>query len=259
MNGLNVENLRVTLGGNKILDGVTFGVEPGQVVGLIGANGAGKSTVLKTILGIVKPDDGHVLLGLENIMSLAPKERAKRLSYVPQGTPIHWPLTAERLVALGRTPHQTPWQEIDEMDAKVIRTAMEETDCWHLRSRQATTLSGGEKARVLLARTMAVGAPFMLADEPTASLDPLHQLQVMDIMRGQAQCGAGVLVVMHDLGFAQRFCDRLILLSKGRVIAAGEAEDVLTDHNLEAAFGVKVSRWSEGTDRFLAPYHACVD
>ncbi|SDD89538.1 ABC transporter ATP-binding protein [Kordiimonas lacus] len=256
MNGLEIQNLAVTLGGNAILRDVSFTVEPGQVVGLIGANGAGKSTALKAVLGIVEPEAGDIRIGDQDVAALAPRERAKKLSYVPQGAPVHWPLTVERLVGLGRTPHLTPWQEVREEDQAVIRSVMEETDCWHLRNRLATTLSGGERSRVLLARTMAVGAPFMLADEPTASLDPLHQLQVMDIMRGQAACGAGVLLVLHDLSFALRYCDRLVLLHEGGVLASGTPADVLTDAHLETAFKVKVARWSEGGEQFLAPHVA---
>jgi len=256
MNGLHVSGLSVTLGGNRILSDVSFDVEPGHVVGLIGANGAGKSTALKAVLGIVAPEAGDIRVGEQDVVDLSPRERAKKLSYVPQGAPVHWPLTAERLVGLGRTPHLTPWQDVTDADQAMIRCVMQETDCWHLRDRLVTTLSGGERSRVLLARTMAVGAPFMLADEPTSSLDPLHQLQVMDIMRGQSACGAGVLVVLHDLSFALRYCDRLVLLHQGGVLASGSPAEVLTDANLETAFQVKVARWAEGGEQFLAPHAA---
>lgn len=256
MNGLHVTGLSVTLGGNAILRDVSFSVQPGQVVGLIGANGAGKSTALKAVLGIVDPTAGDIRVGEQDVAALSPRERAKKLSYVPQGAPVHWPLTVERLVGLGRTPHLTPWQDVSAEDEAIIRRVLEETDCWHLRDRLATTLSGGERSRVLLARTMAVGAPFMLADEPTASLDPLHQLQVMEIMRGQASCGAGVLLVLHDLSFALRYCDQLVLLHEGGVLAAGKPADVLTDAHLETAFGVKVARWTDGGEQFLAPHAA---
>ncbi|NVJ70037.1 MAG: ABC transporter ATP-binding protein [Alphaproteobacteria bacterium] len=255
MTGLHVENLSVTLGGNRILENVSFLVEPGKVVGLIGANGAGKSTALKAALGLVKPDTGKITIEGKDISALTGKERAKKVSYVPQGAPIHWPLTVERLVSLGRTPHLTPWQDVRAEDEAIIRKVMEVTDCWNLRDRLATTLSGGEKSRVMLARTMAVGAPYMLADEPTAALDPLHQLQVMDIMRGQAACGAGVLLVIHDLSFALRYCDQLVLLHEGKVLAHGRPQDVLTDAHLEAAFQVKVARWTDGVEQFITPHH----
>ncbi|TNE63879.1 MAG: ABC transporter ATP-binding protein [Alphaproteobacteria bacterium] len=256
MSGLSVRNLSVSLGGVPILDDVSFRVAPGEVVGLIGPNGAGKSTAIRAVLDLVRPTGGDIMIDRVHVHDLQARERAQLLSYVPQGAPVHWPLTAERLVGLGRIPHLQPWQEPGADDARIIEAAMRATDSWQLRDRLATTLSGGERSRVLLARTMAVGAPYMLADEPTASLDPYHQLQVMDIMRAEAARGTGVLIVLHDLSFALRFCDRLVLMHAGRALATGTPEEVLTDANLEAAFKVKVSRWTDGADQFLAPHRA---
>ncbi|WP_262689914.1 ABC transporter ATP-binding protein [Kordiimonas aestuarii] len=252
--GLSVKSLSVLLGGNDILRKVSFDLKPGEVVGLIGPNGAGKSTALKAILDIVQANQGIISIDGNNIKGLGPKERAKRLAYVPQGAPVHWPLTVERIVGLGRTPHLNPWQELGDADQQIIQDVMQVTDCWSMRDRIVTTLSGGERSRVLLARAMAVGAPYLLADEPTASLDPLHQLQVMEIMRKVAAAGVGVLIVMHDLSFALRYCDRLVLLTGGAVLASGTPDEVLTDANLEAAFEVKVSRWDEDGEQFLAPH-----
>ena len=138
-------------------------------------------------------------------------------------------------------------------DQTAIQKAMEQTDCWHLRERLVTNLSGGERARVMLARTMAVGAEYMLADEPTASLDPFHQLQVMDIMKAQAKAGVGVLIVMHDLSLALQTCDKLVLMHEGAVLAKGTSAEVLTDGNLKTAFGVAVTRWSENGLEYIAP------
>ncbi|MCJ9427836.1 ABC transporter ATP-binding protein [Kordiimonas marina] len=252
--GLHVKNLSVTLGGNSILRNVSFDVKPGEVVGLIGANGAGKSTALRAVLGLAEPDFAEIAVNGTPVAGMSPRVRAKTLSYVPQGAPVHWPLTVERLVGLGRIPHLLPWQDMRAQDSAAIEHAMRATDCWRLRDRLATTLSGGERALVLLARTMAVGAPYMLADEPTASLDPYHQLQVMDIMRAEAARGIGVLLVIHDLSHALRYCDRLVLIHDGKVLASGAPDDVLTDENLETAFHVAVSRWQDGTGQFLAPH-----
>lgn len=256
MTGLTVQKLSVALGGRSILDQVSFDVQPGEVVGLIGANGTGKSTALKAVLDIVSPDTGRISVNDQDVRMLPPAERARLLAYVPQGAPVHWPLTVERLVGLGRIPHLNPWQDLTEDDQAAIDAALKATDSERFRHRLVTTLSGGERSRVLLARTMAVGAPYMLADEPTASLDPLHQLQVMDIMRAEAANGVGVLVVLHDLSFALRYCDRLVLIHDGGVLAGGKPDQVLTDANLETAFGVQVARWSDGQDTFLAPHRA---
>jgi len=254
MTSLRLANVSVKLGGRKILEDVSFEVAPGEVVGLIGPNGAGKTSALKVALGLVPLGMGFVELGTGPISGLNPKERARKIAYVPQGAPVHWPMTAERTVSLGRIPHMNPWQDVNAGDTGIVRKAMEETDCWSLRDRLVTTLSGGERSRVLLARAIAVGAGFLLADEPTASLDPAHQLQVMDILKCHAATGVGAVVVLHDLGLAARTCDRLILLSQGKVLASGTPETVLTDENIRHAFGVRVVRWQEAGVPLLAPF-----
>jgi len=250
---LRIENLSVELDGASILERVSFSVERGDVVGLIGPNGAGKSTALRASLGLVERTKGQVRAGTVDVSFLQPRQRAKLMSYVPQGAPVHWPLTAERTVALGRVPHLNPWQDLSAKDERAIEDAMRKTDCWDFRSRLVTTLSGGERSRVLLARSLAVGASYILADEPTASLDPMHQLQVMDILRTEAAAGAGVLVVIHDLAHAMRFCDKLILLDGGKLVASGAPNEVLTDDNLRSAFGVEVARWDNGGFQYLVP------
>ncbi|UTW55930.1 ABC transporter ATP-binding protein [Kordiimonas sp. SCSIO 12610] len=251
--GLALDSVSVSLGGKSIIEDVSFDVKPGEVVGLIGANGAGKSTAIRAALNLVKIKKGTVSVGGVDAASMTLKDRAKLMSYVPQGTPVHWPLIAERLVALGRTPHLGPWDDVSEADQMIIKNAMTATDTWHLRDRIATTLSGGEVARLMLARTIAVGAPYMLADEPTAALDPYHRLQVMDIMREHAAKGTGILIVLHDLSFAQNYCDKLVLMHEGRVLATGAIKDVLSDQNLEAAFQVRVSRWRDKGVDYLMP------
>jgi len=253
MNALKIEGLGIRLGGKQILSGVSFTMPRGKVVGLIGPNGAGKSTAIKCILGLIPCTDGTVDVGDTNVAEMPPRVRAKTLAYVPQGAPVHWPLTAERTVALGRVPHLTPWQTLGAVDEMAIKEAMQKTDCWIFRDRLVTTLSGGERARVLLARTLAVGADFILADEPIAALDPMHQLQVMDILKAEAASGTGVLVVMHDLGLAMRTCDQLILLHDTNVLATGAPSEVLTDQNLKIAFGVEVSRWQDGNILHMSP------
>ena len=249
---LQIAGLSVSLGGNSILEDVSFTLPRGEIVGLIGPNGAGKSTAIKSILGLIERNAGQMTVKGSDVTLMEPRTRAKTLAYVPQGAPVHWPLTAERTVALGRVPHLTPWQSLTPTDDAAIRDAMAKTDCWDFRDRLVTTLSGGERARVLLARTLAVGADFILADEPIAALDPMHQLQVMDILKAEAAAGTGVLVVMHDLGLAMRTCDRLVLLHEASVLASGTPAEVLTDANLKLAFGVEVSRWQDGTN-FLVP------
>lgn len=254
MTGLLINNLNLTLGGTQILKDVSAAVNPGEMVGMIGPNGAGKSCFLKSILGLNKPSSGSITLEGRDLAAMSLKERALCLAYAAQGAPLHWPLTVERLVALGRIPHLGPWQKLRPEDHDEIEKALAITDCQHLKGRAATTLSGGERARVLLARTLASGATYILADEPIASLDPFHQLQVMEILKAHAAAGGAALVVLHDLGLAARTCDRLILLHEGQMIDQGPPAKILSDKNLSRFFGVSVSRWQENGESFLAPH-----
>lgn len=256
MKGLEIKSASLELGGNQILKGVSGSLKPGELVGLIGPNGAGKSSLLRCALGLAKLSSGSVEFDGSDFLAMAPKVRARLVAFAAQGAPVHWPLIVEKLVGLGRIPHLDPWRSISAEDQKMIESALEMTDCCHLKDRIATTLSGGERARVLLARTIASGAPYILADEPLASLDPLHQLKVMDILKGHTRAGGSVMVAMHDLGLALRYCDRLILLNEGRMVDQGIPKEILTDQNLQEVFGVGVSRWTvDGTD-FLAPLGA---
>jgi len=253
MNQLRAENIVVSIKKTPILHGVNVEVPAGKIVGLIGPNGAGKSTLIRALLGLLPLGDGRVTLDGEDFKNLSLRDRASRIAYAPQGAPVHWPLTVDHLVGLGRIPHLSPWRKLSDADQHAIEQAMVLTDTTHLQSRIATTLSGGERARVMLARALAVEAPYLLADEPVASLDPFHQLQVMDILRQQAADGAGVMVVLHDLSLAMRYCDEIIILLNGLVLASGTPSDVLTDDNLRTAFSIRASRWQDGDTDLLLP------
>lgn len=254
MTGLSVRDLDVRLGGNSILRDVAFDLARGEVVGLIGPNGAGKSTLLKTLLGLVPIEAGEILLEGQSPQDLQPKERARLMAYAPQGAPVHWPLTVERLVELGRVPHLGPWQEPCEEDRAAVDGALEATDTSHLRQRIVTSLSGGERAGVMLARAIAVGAPYLLADEPVASLDPYHQIAVMEILSMLSAQGTGVVVVLHDLGLAMRYCQRLYLLNDGALMAEGAPAQVLTDDNLAQVYRVEAVHGAHGDAPYLVPW-----
>lgn len=252
--GLEAEHLTVELGGTRILDDVSFDVAPGEVVGLIGPNGAGKSTLLRALLGLVPTRAGHVALGGASLDTMAPKARARLLAYAPQGAPIHWPLTVERLVELGRMPHIGPWQKLATEDFARVEAALAATETTHLRRRIVTSLSGGERAGVMLARAIAVDAPWLLADEPVASLDPYHQIEVMEILRELGKSGTGVVVVLHDLALAMRYCDRLVLIDHGKVVASGPPDKVLTASNLQEVYRVEVIEGDHQGEAFLIPW-----
>lgn len=255
MKCLKIENISLDLGGMPILKNISATLNRGEMVGLIGPNGAGKSSLLRSILGLVDIKNGEILIDDKNIADLSLKERAKNMSYAAQGAPVHWPLTVEHIVGLGRVPHLNPWQKLTSDDEIAIEGAMERTDCIHLKERLVTTLSGGERARVLLARVLATDALYVMADEPVASLDPAHQLQVMTILKNLTKSNSGVLVVMHDLSLALRFCDRIILLNEGEILGQDTPEIILNDENLATIFNIRASRWTEDGENFLVAHH----
>ncbi|MEM6466016.1 MAG: ABC transporter ATP-binding protein, partial [Pseudomonadota bacterium] len=176
------------------------------------------------------------------------------LSYLPQGHVMHWPLEVERLVALGRLPHLGPMQTAGAADQAVIDHVMARTEVETLRHRTADTLSGGERARVMLARALASETPVLLVDEPVASLDPYHQLHVMELLKGLATDGRLVVCVLHDLSLAARFCDRLVLMNHGSVLADGRTENVLAEDHLAQAFSIRPLRGTHEAQSFVLPW-----
>jgi len=238
--GYALHGLTVTRGRNPVLDGIDLCLDAPGVVGLIGPNGAGKTTLLKAMMGFIPPRSGRILYDGRPIGRWPRTELAQRVAYMAQGATCSWPLSVERVVALGRTPHIKPFARMKAADLAAIDAAVAATGIADLRSRPVTDLSGGERARVMLARTLAVCPRTLLADEPVAGLDPHYQLQVMDVLRRTADGDRTVLVVLHDLTLAARFCDRLILLDHGRVAADGTPEEVLTPEILGRAYGVTV-------------------
>ena len=248
MSGLRADDIAFSYGEIPVLDGASLAVAPGEVVGLIGPNGAGKTTLLRVLAGLLAPGGGSVSIGDRPLPELSDGERAKSLAYLPQGAPAFWPLTVERVVELGRIPHRAWWQRLGESDRAAIERAIAAADVGRLRDRVVTRLSGGERARVMLARVFASEAGIILADEPVAALDPFHQLQVMKTLREHAGSGGSVLVVMHDLNLAARFCDRLVAIDRGRVIAAGTPRQVLDDPATAAAYSVNIELVGDGDD-----------
>lgn len=235
---LTASRLSVSLGARTVVNDVTLSLEPSRLIGIIGPNGAGKSTLVRALLGLI-PYRGGVALDTAQITGLSRGEIARQLAYLPQGQTLHWPLSVERLVGLGRLPHLAPMSRVAAADQAVIDRAMERTDVAHLRDRIATELSGGERARVLLARALAVEARGLIADEPLASLDPGHQIDVMELLRAEAHAGALVVTILHDLTMAARYCDRLLLMDRGSLVADGAPLDVLSEANLHAVYGVR--------------------
>lgn len=223
-----VEEVTVRLGGRPVLERVSVEIGTGEVLGLIGPNGAGKTSLLRVLAGLLKPESGRALV---------PAGPAA-VGYLPQQGEVHWPVSVRHLVSLGRLPHLPPFSRPNRRDLEFIDAALVATDVAHLAERTMSEISGGERARVHLARVLAGSPRLLLADEPVAGLDPRHQLEVMGLLRHQAGEGRGVVLVVHDLALAARFCDRLVLLNGGWVAAEGPPADVLTSELISAVYGV---------------------
>lgn len=236
-----VSQLVVKRADHVIINNLTFDVYGGEVLGLIGPNGAGKSTLLSCLAGIEGYSEGSIELDGKPLVKLTAQERAQKLAWLEQLGAVHWPLSVERVVMLGRIPHLPRWSQASEADMLAVENALAQTDCLNLRQRRVTTLSGGERTRVLLARALAAEPSLLLADEPVSSLDLRHQLQTMELLRSYVSDENAAVVVMHDLSLAARFCDRLLLLSEGRLIACGEIAAVLTQQNIAEVYKVSVA------------------
>lgn len=238
MSLLSLRDLCASLGGRQVLSDVTMDVDPGELVGLIGPNGAGKSTLLRRAVGLVA-GTGTVMLGGADAGAMSSTDRARRMAYLPQEREIAWPVTVEMLVTLGRVPHRGAMAALGRQDHAAIDEAMARMELEPLRKRRATELSGGEKARVLIARALAQKAPLVIADEPTAGLDPAHQIALMETFAAIAAEGGAVVASLHDLGLAARWCSRLVLIDGGRILASGPPAEVLTRESLRSVYGVE--------------------
>ena len=239
MSVLEARGLQVRLGAKPVLDGVSASFAPGQVTAVLGPNGAGKSTLLACLAGLRTPDAGEVDLDGAPLSALSPRHRAQRIGFIAQTPEIAWAVEAAILVGLGRIPFIGA-RGLSREDAAIIERAMAAAQVTELAERDVSTLSGGERARVLIARALAGEPEWLLADEPLAGLDPGHQLDAADLFRKLAhQQGRGVIVTLHDLSLAARMADRILVLAQGRVLADGPAEVALAPAVLARAYGVE--------------------
>jgi iron complex transport system ATP-binding protein len=251
---IEAKGIAVRYGPVEVLKGVDFFLRPGEIVGLIGPNGSGKTSLLRILANVRAPDAGLVRYAGRSAGEIGMRELSRCVAYLAQGGDVQWPMRVEALVSLGRLPHRRPMQGLDSLDRDAIERAMAACDVAGLRTRTMREVSGGERLRILLARALAVEAEILLADEPIAALDPLHQLQVMDLLRQTAKNSRSVVVVLHDLASAARFCDRLVLLARGGILAEGTPAHVLSDEHIATAYGVTVTRGEHDGVPFLVPW-----
>jgi len=235
---LTAQNLSFAYDGRPVLNGISLAVEAGEFVGLIGANGSGKTTLLRALLGLL-PASGEARLCEESLKSLDRREIAKRATMTPQETRVDFAFTAREIVAMGRTPYLGRFTPESAADKGAIARAMRDTGTEDLAERPVTELSGGERQRVHLARALAQETRVVLLDEPTANLDLAHQFEALRLVREFTRAGGGALAAIHDLSLAARFCDRLLLLSEGRIVAAGPPAEVITESNLALHFALR--------------------
>jgi iron complex transport system ATP-binding protein len=228
----------VALAGNPVLRDVSVEVHAGEIVALVGPNGAGKSTLLNVLSGDLEADSGEVLIDGANLLSWSVNELALRRAVLPQQSTVTFPFLASDVVRMGRAPWaQTPAEDEDD---EIVRDSLAQAEADYLAGRQYTTLSGGERARVALARVLAQRTQLLLLDEPTAALDIHHQELVLELMRERTTHGEGAVVVLHDLGLAAAYADRIVVLAHGRVIADGPPAQVLTGDLLSEVYQHRV-------------------
>ena len=238
MSLLSGQDLGYAIDAIRILDGIDLDIGRGQMVGLIGPNGAGKSSLLRLLTGVERAQRGEIRFDGRPLASVDPNERARRIGYLVQNARADWPVSVAKVVGLGRLPYQNWWQGETAEDREQVDAALRTTETLAYRNRVVTTLSGGEQTLVMLARILATGPELIFADEPVAALDPYHQLHVMEILRKHASGARSTVVVLHDLGLAARFCDRLYLLNHGRLHSSGSVGEVMTRDNIATVYGV---------------------
>jgi iron complex transport system ATP-binding protein len=234
---LELQGLSVDIAGHRIVADVGFTVPDGGFAGLLGPNGSGKSTILKTIYRVHRPAGGRVLLDGTDLLSLRPRDAARRIAVVSQEFTLEFDFTVRELVMVGRTPHKRPFGRDNEADRATVDDAIRQVGCEDLAHRGFNTLSGGEKQRVLIAQAIAQGADHLILDEPTAHLDIRYQIEIMELV---SALGVTVLAAIHDLSLAALFCDTVHLIADGRIIAGGPPGSVITAEMVRQAYGADV-------------------
>lgn len=249
---ISAQGLTYEVEAQTLLHGVDLHAGRGELVGLIGPNGAGKSTLLRAMSGILRHQEGAVRLEGRDLESLSSRDVAATLALVPQIAPYTHGFTAMELVLMGRYPHLGRFQIEGSEDDRIARESMRLTETEQFAGRTLDTLSGGERQRVFVSRALTQQPRVLLLDEPTSNLDVFHQLKVFDLVRRLVDDGLTAIAAIHDLNMAARYCDRLVLLSGGRVLADGTPEEVLTPERIARAFGVRAAVYPDPATGSLA-------
>lgn len=239
MTELKAIEVSVEAGASRLVTDANVQVSQGEFVAMLGPNGAGKTTLIRAMLGLVDCSDGRAEIDKQNVAKLKPFQRAQKVSYLPQTRPLAWPIRVRDAVALGRFSHGAALGRLSSADAVAVEQALADCDLVALANRAADTLSGGERARMHLARAFAANAPLLVADEPIAALDPRHQFRTLNLIRDYVTRGGGALVVLHDVALAARYASRLVWMKGGRIIADGPPEETLSEAMMADIYGVR--------------------
>ena len=245
---LEAQNLTVKRGGRRVVETLSAALEPGTVTAICGPNGAGKSSLIMALAGLLPPAEGAVQLDEENLAAIPPRDRARAIGYLPQGSDIAWDVSVESLAALGRHPHGDAGSDTGR---KAVQDALGATSLEAFAKRPVSQISGGEKARVLLARVLAGEPQWILADEPLAALDLAHQLSLIAHLNARAEAGQGVVIVLHDLAHAMNHADRVLVLREGALIADGAPHKALSSEVIARGWGVDAQWLGEAGARAL--------
>ena len=238
MTELSLSNIGVSITGKVILESINLELNSGELVVLLGANGAGKSSLLRSALGLAQVSTGESLIDEQLVTTLSSANRAKKVAYLPQKRPLAWPIKVFDVVSLGRYAYGVNLGRLKNDDLEFVEAAITSCGLEQLRNRRVDTLSGGEAARVHVARAFAANAALLLADEPTAALDPKHQLDVMQLIRRYVDMGGGALVVGHEASLAARFADRLVWMREGKIVEDGTVKETMTAAMMANIYGV---------------------
>ncbi len=241
------ENILLRRGGRAILDGVSVTIEPGGFLSIVGPNGSGKSSLLRVLAGIWILEGGSIRIGGKKLAEFGRRELAQRIAFVPQDTRMDFAFTVEEVVAMGRHPRRGRFERATSEDRRAIDDAIASCDIGHLRGRFVTSLSGGERQRVAIARSLAVEPEIILLDEPTASLDVQHGLEILDLCRTLSQAGKSIVLATHDLNAVARYTTKVALIESGRIAYTGDCDGVLTSNVLDRVFGVYAERLQSGS------------
>jgi len=238
MTDLKATSLSLHIDGATLVDDASFTLSPGELVILLGPNGAGKTSLIRTALGLQAPSAGSATIGDADTRQLSPSERARQIAYLPQTRPLAWPNQVQDVVSLGRFSHGATLGKLTGADAEAVDRAIVACDLTHLANRSTESLSGGELARVHCARAFATQAQLLVADEPTAALDPRHQFRILDLIKTFVDEGGGALLVLHDIDLAARYATRLIWMKDGKIVADGPPTETLTPERLSEVYRV---------------------